>query len=342
MTTTDEAPDAEAPEAPRAFSLVELGMSYVRAHGMAVMAPAVLEEIERAFVDVLTGQAADGLTELLLAFVGTVEPLQRITAILAEFNRGPLPPDAAPRPSKGNGVSGRKTPRRWTDEEDRRLLAGISRFGLCNWTSVAEFVGARRTRGECSQRWSRGLDPCITLTAWTPAEEKVLVEEAAKSATPHWMAIARKLGNRSDVQCRYHYVRMSRAGLVPPIITAAEAMQLDPRAVEAAQATAADLPLMTAPAGRRTAPESEDEAPAPRAAWRAPRAMAWEPPAVAAETRAAPAAKFRAAAKAESPALDAAMQACFDDTKAFEELQRIFPHPSELRGFGGTEGSAWW
>jgi hypothetical protein len=52
--------------------------------------------------------------------------------------------------------------------------------------------------------------------------------------------------------------------------------------------------------------------------------------------------KFRAAAKGQSPSLDAAMQAHFDGTKIFEELQRIFPQPSQLRGFRGTEGSAWW
>lgn len=104
----------------------------------------------------------------------------------------------------------RKKIQSWTKIEDNRLLAGILRYGLENWSSVSTFVGNCRTRGQCSQRWQRGLDPTIKRSNWTPEEEQKLLDLVAKYGEKAWMKIASEIGNRSDVQCRYHYLQMQK------------------------------------------------------------------------------------------------------------------------------------
>jgi hypothetical protein len=102
-------------------------------------------------------------------------------------------------------LSGRKRTRSWSNDEDQRLLGGIVRYGLDNWPAVAKFVGAGRNRAQCSQRWSRGLNPRISKRGWTPEEEQHLVALVAQYGRQNWAKIASILGNRSDVQCRYHF-----------------------------------------------------------------------------------------------------------------------------------------
>jgi hypothetical protein len=81
---------------------------------------------------------------------------------------------------------------------------------LDNWAAVAEFVGNRRTRPQCSQRWLRGLDPRISRVLWTQEEEQKLSDLVRQHGNHAWMKIAAELGSRSDSQCRYHYHHMVR------------------------------------------------------------------------------------------------------------------------------------
>lgn len=104
----------------------------------------------------------------------------------------------------------RKKIHSWCPEEDNRLLAGILRHGLDGWSNIATFVGNGRTRAQCSQRWHRGLDPRIKRSNWTKQDEELLLNLIAKHGAKAWMKIAADIGNRSDVQCRYHYLQMSK------------------------------------------------------------------------------------------------------------------------------------
>lgn len=104
----------------------------------------------------------------------------------------------------------RKKTRSWTNEEDQRLLMGVHLYGLENWTLVAQFVGNNRTRSMCSQRWIRVLDPKISKSHWTEDEDQQLLQMVQLYGEKSWMKIASKLGNRSDVQCRYHYQQLQR------------------------------------------------------------------------------------------------------------------------------------
>lgn len=111
---------------------------------------------------------------------------------------------------ENDSISNRRKSHCWTPSEDERLLAGVHRYGIDNWSSVALFVGNSRTRSQCSQRWSRGIDPRLSKNLWTHEEETMLIQLVTVYGNKSWTQIANKLGNRSDVQCRYHYKQIHR------------------------------------------------------------------------------------------------------------------------------------
>ena len=101
--------------------------------------------------------------------------------------------------------TGRKVIQNWTDEEDRRLLYAIHKYGQNDWNVIADFCANGRNRSQCAQRWNRVLDPRISKDPWTEAEEARLKELVDEHGEKSWKVIADILGNRTDIQCRYHY-----------------------------------------------------------------------------------------------------------------------------------------
>lgn len=135
---------------------------------------------------------------------GSTAPVERIHEILKVPNE-PLPTKEV------NDDSGlRKKTQQWSKMEDTRLIAGLHKYGSDNWSLVASFVGNNRTRSQCSQRWFRGLDPRISRQHWSKEEEKKLLELIEIYGDKSWIKVASELGNRSDVQCRYHYLQLQK------------------------------------------------------------------------------------------------------------------------------------
>jgi hypothetical protein len=99
----------------------------------------------------------------------------------------------------------RRKPNHWTTDEDERLIAAVQRHGPDNWPLIAGVVGGGRTRGQCSQRWHRGLDPKLLKCNWSQEEEQKLLDSVAVHGEAAWTRVAADIGNRSDVQCRYRY-----------------------------------------------------------------------------------------------------------------------------------------
>ena len=127
--------------------------------------------------------------------------------------RGVLECDPTPIPYDETRENPHKKTRAWTPEEDTRLLAGILKSGLDNWSVVAASVGNNRTRAQCAQRWSRGLNPRICKDTWTPEEESKLLQYVRMLGDKAWTKISALIGNRSDVQCRYHYHQICKSGV---------------------------------------------------------------------------------------------------------------------------------
>jgi hypothetical protein len=200
--------------------LVDIALSYVR-----LSAPNFTEEgngqlLRDAFQGFLVGQLPrPNLVALLQHSIGTLQPLERIESILQVSNEPPVGYHRDLAMDLGSGP-GRRRPRPWSPYEDTRLTAAVCRFGLDNWGSVASFVGGNRTRAQCSQRWVRGLDPRISKGQWSPEDEEQLIQFVRTRGSHTWSQISAAMGNRSDVQCRYHFFQMYREGKLPPDVAA--------------------------------------------------------------------------------------------------------------------------
>ena len=160
---------------------------------------AVSSAIEQYLQDAIS---LEELRRIVKTTAGLTHPIDELEKIM-KIGPEPLPID-------GTAPNGRKKNRQWSTHEDHRLLAGILRNGMANWTAISKFIGNGRTRSQCSQRWHRGLDPRICKDQWTREEETKLVALVRQYGDASWTNIASKMGNRSDVQCRYRYRQIIR------------------------------------------------------------------------------------------------------------------------------------
>ena len=191
--------------------LIDVAMSYIKLaglHNCEAESYKVINELFAQFITNQTPETRDILCHKLMETIGTTQPLDKIEAILS-CEEAPLPVSNADYKYDQNSTLRRKT-RPWSSIEDIRLLAGIHRYGLDNWQLIARFVGNARTRAQCAQRWSRGLDPRISKDQWSHEDETKLISLIETSGNKNWTLIASQIGNRSDVQCRYHFLQLLR------------------------------------------------------------------------------------------------------------------------------------
>ncbi|OHT08102.1 Myb-like DNA-binding domain containing protein [Tritrichomonas foetus] len=114
--------------------------------------------------------------------------------------------------NKNNSTScNRKRAVVWSEEEDARLIAAISRFGFHDWRMVAAFVGSGRTSSQCNQRWTRALNPAISHQPWTREEDFLLMKLVGEMGECGWRKIAMKIEGRTDLQCRHRYLTLKKA-----------------------------------------------------------------------------------------------------------------------------------
>ena len=145
--------------------------------------------------------------EIFLLLLKNSDVLDKIKEFIT-VSEEPLPPYQPDEDSLNQ--QNRKKMRNWTNYEDIRLLGGIYRFGIENWTQIAKFVGNSRTRSQCAQRWSRGLNPRICKEHWDTSEDLLLLKLVNQFGEKSWTKVAYYMGNRSDVQCRYHYYQIQK------------------------------------------------------------------------------------------------------------------------------------
>ena len=191
--------------------LVEVGMSYVEGM-MPSIDPKDYDRLSATLTKFLDGKLrfADA-SRVFIQLTGRDEPLTRVSEITK------ISDDLIPynEEEQGDENRNRKKTRTWSAYEDQRLVAGVYKYGLDNWPMVAAFVGNGRTRAQCTQRWARGLNPKICKKHWTPAEDEQLKRLVQAYGEKAWTKIAAALGNRSDVQCRYHYRQLVKGDEIP-------------------------------------------------------------------------------------------------------------------------------
>lgn len=100
----------------------------------------------------------------------------------------------------------RRSPDKWSKEEDELLKQLIEKYGEKKWKNIAMELGTEKTGAQCAQHWKRVLSPRIKKGPWTEKEEErlhFLVDMYGQS----WKEIAKRMGERSDIQCRYQYLK---------------------------------------------------------------------------------------------------------------------------------------
>jgi len=108
---------------------------------------------------------------------------------------------ASNRKRKSRGKS-----KKWSKDEDQRLLDAVKKFGMKKWNAVAAVV-VTRTPNQCGQRWRKSLRPelaNVNKGPWHDLEDvrlRKLVSSLGTVGT--WHKIAEGMGyTRSPKQCR--------------------------------------------------------------------------------------------------------------------------------------------
>jgi hypothetical protein len=143
----------------------------------------------------------------LTPILGTTQAIDRVDRIL-RTPLAPLPSNPTLKPESHPQCRAKTRP--WSAYEDQRLIAGLHRLGTSDWFAVACFVGNSRTKSQCYQRWTRGLDPNINKTKWSPEQDSHLMMLVAVYGDKAWSKVSADIGNRCDVQCRYRYKQLMK------------------------------------------------------------------------------------------------------------------------------------
>ena len=189
--------------------LTAVGMSMVREISTNLSAT-TMNYLETVLCSFIHGRISQkDASSIFNQMIGSPSPITRIAQVLSV----PQTPLSEHVSSDHDAMPSGKKIRPWTAIEDMRLLAGINKHGLEAWGTVAQFVGNSRTKAQCAQRWSRGLDPRIAKAHWSREEDQMLMLSVEKHGVKCWTLVARDIPSRSDVQCRYRYNQLT--SLVP-------------------------------------------------------------------------------------------------------------------------------
>ncbi|KAI3704205.1 hypothetical protein L1987_74420 [Smallanthus sonchifolius] len=104
----------------------------------------------------------------------------------------------------------------WTSAEDAVLVDYVNRHGEGNWNAVQKHSGLSRCGKSCRLRWANHLRPDLRKGAFTPEEERRIIELHAKMGNK-WARMAVELPGRTDNEIKNFWntrtKRRQRAGL---------------------------------------------------------------------------------------------------------------------------------
>lgn len=108
----------------------------------------------------------------------------------------------------------RKSPNKWTKEENQKLAALVASYGEKKWKRISAEMGGQKTGAQCAQHWKRVLSPEIRKGHWDEHEEDLLLRLVIQYGSC-WKKIAKKIPQRTDIQCRYQYLKAKQSREVP-------------------------------------------------------------------------------------------------------------------------------
>ncbi|KQK10257.1 transcription factor GAMYB [Brachypodium distachyon] len=117
-------------------------------------------------------------------------------------------------PHRGSGPPLKKGP--WTSAEDAILVDYVKKHGEGNWNAVQKNTGLFRCGKSCRLRWANHLRPNLKKGAFTPEEERLIIQLHSKMGNK-WARMAAHLPGRTDNEIKNYWntriKRCQRAGL---------------------------------------------------------------------------------------------------------------------------------
>ncbi|KEH17564.1 putative transcription factor MYB-HB-like family [Medicago truncatula] len=106
----------------------------------------------------------------------------------------------------------------WTAEEDRKLIAYVTRYGFWNWRQLPKFAGLSRCGKSCRLRWLNYLRPNIRRGNFTKDEEELIIRMHKKLGNK-WSTIAAELPGRTDNEVKNHWHTSLKKRAIDNIVT---------------------------------------------------------------------------------------------------------------------------
>lgn len=85
--------------------------------------------------------------------------------------------------------------KKFTEAEDRKLIALVSQYGARRWNRIAKEMEGRSGR-QCRDRFQNYLNPAIYIREWTPQEDERLIEKI-KEVGPRFKTLSKFFPGRS-------------------------------------------------------------------------------------------------------------------------------------------------
>lgn len=101
----------------------------------------------------------------------------------------------------------RKRSKGWSKDDDRKLVEVTRKLGEGNWASIALMLGGKSGQ-QCLFRW-RKVGAERKVGKWDKDELEKL-RDAVQDVGMDWVAVSKRVGGRSDVQCREKWVNCER------------------------------------------------------------------------------------------------------------------------------------